>query len=198
MFTVALVSIVIYIPLYWFEPNDSLRYSGLILQLLGLITAALGIKDTRKKFGHPSLLDSLWNIVRSMIPAIKNDKVEVNRIDSHLSMSDYSCVRIKAGENSSLERRVKTLEDNFNQTYNQLNEFQYEVKNELSNVSMGLEKEKTESNKRYKYLDKKIELVSTDGLHLATVGVVWLFIGILLSTIPSEIYFIWASIKSLM
>ena len=39
----------------WMDVEGRLRWAGTALQLLGLVTTALGIHQTRKLFGHPSI-----------------------------------------------------------------------------------------------------------------------------------------------
>jgi hypothetical protein len=44
------------------------RWSGLVLELLGLLMVAIGLSETRKRFGRPSLLDAARSFLSRFPP----------------------------------------------------------------------------------------------------------------------------------
>lgn len=187
IFTIFVAALALATSLYYWQTEPSVRLSGLLLQILGIAAAAIGIRDTRRMFGKPSFLE----LVRSWLKSIPRLKPRVISLagSSTLSASTSLCGHIWQcpGENPSTESRLSAAEANLVELYKRANaaEAAFDAYTRAAKASLREERGLRQEADRQIHL--KIEAASTDGLHLAAVGVVWLMCGVVMSTAPNEL-----------
>jgi len=168
--------------------EERIRITGMCLELLGLATVALGLRETRKLFNQPGLLQLAERWLREFPTFYRNVRIVTGT--GHMSMGDASATGFasaSASANASLEERVAILEKSLNQTNMALQEAQEKIDEETQKRTRALEAERQnretgdESNRRL------LQEAMAGGLHLETMGVLWLFTGITLATASSEI-----------
>ncbi len=184
---IAVLGLSLVVPLLWIGTADSLRYSGLFMQLLGLGTVAIGIRDTRRMFGKPSMLE-LFRRWHRNIPIFGPKVIQMSgSAPLNITESAKAHVWRGSGKNPTLESRLEAAEANLGELYGRLNRFESESNHEIRKIVSKLRAESAERKEQDRQLHHKIEVASADGLHLAAVGVVWLMAGVILSTIPQEL-----------
>ena len=165
------------------------RFTGLVLQWLGLGTVVHGIEETRKLFGHPSLPQLLrekasrfprWS--RHAAPATGGGAIVGG---ASLVARGYAWTNLDPA--APLETQVTALNRNVERLKERLDEMERHVDSELSKHSEEFRKEKQEREEGDKNLGKVLEAAETGGLHISLMGVFWLAMGLLLTTFSTEI-----------
>ena len=172
--SVAILSIV-YISL---NPDEqSIRITGLVMQILGILTVAWGIKETREIFGHPSF-------ITKSIQWFKNFPPYGGRINTG-SARGYASTPID--KNSSIEERLAVIESNINHINERISQTENNLYNQVSSITETLDCEKSLREKADNETHQKIEAVSTGGIHISATGALWLLLGVTMSTAPNEL-----------
>src|SRR5690606_360984 len=131
--SVAILSIV-YISL---NPDEqSIRITGLVLQILGILTVAWGIKETRELFGHPSFKTKGIQWFKQFPPY----GGRVNTGSAHGSLGTltgrargYTSTPID--KNSSIEERLAAIESNLNHINERISQTENNLYNQVSSMT---------------------------------------------------------------
>ena len=102
--------------------KDAVLYAGTVFQLLGLILVAIGLSETRRLFGCPSLLHKFWEFFRQLASAFVTPKsmtLDANDLIVRVEAGEATLISVARPEDS-LEVRVSILEENFNFLRNDL------------------------------------------------------------------------------
>lgn len=187
LFCLVVVVLALAASLAYFQSEPSIRVSGMLLQLLGISAAALGIRDTRRMFGKPSFLQLARNWLQT-IPGIKPKVVNL-RGSASFSFSVKAKARLwhEAGQESTVESRLSAAESNLLELYRRANAAESAFDSHVRAAEQSLREEENARVEEDRRLHLRIQAASTDGLHLAAVGAVWLASGVIMSTIPNEL-----------
>lgn len=93
--------------------EQSLRLAGLCLQLLGIAAAAVGVRDMRRMFGKPSLLELVRNWVKAA-PRLRSRSINVSLSDGIVVGASLNSIELWncLAPDASMEVRLKALESN--------------------------------------------------------------------------------------
>ncbi|MDR2239509.1 MAG: hypothetical protein LBE33_03620 [Zoogloeaceae bacterium] len=187
MFTALVVLLAFTTSLSYWQTEPAVRISGLLLQVLGIAAAAVGIRDTRRMFGKPSFLEQL-RVWFKAVPGLKPHTVPASG-SATLSMSTSAKAHVRrgAGANPTLESRLSAAEANLNVLYERADAAESAFDKHVRTSEQRFREEVDARKEADRQLHLKIEAASTDGLHLAAVGVVWLACGVVMSTVPNEL-----------
>jgi len=184
----AVVAIALVVSLRPGATDLHIRTAGLILQLLGIGTVAHGVQETRKFFGHPSLLTLLHHwLVR--FPRWRRNVI-VGTGSSSIGLTGFAArayVWTPMNLSAPTEAQLKALTSNVERLKESLIQLQNEMDRELKNIAAALGEERASRSKDVADLQRRLELAETGGLHITFVGVIWLFVGVLLATLAPEI-----------
>ena len=169
-------------------PEPYIRLTGLALQLLGLLTVLYGISKTRQLFNLPTVRGSVISWLKRFPPfRLKGVTGRMIGLAGEVNAAGRVKVRLSVGPDSPLESRVRALESNFrllDETVEKLQE-QAEERDRL-----GREAIRAESQARQRevtLVSEKLALAQTGGLTLSLMGLVWLAIGLIVTTLSPEI-----------
>lgn len=173
----------------WFPVSEfRIRGTGLVLQILGIGTAAYSIRDIRKRFRHDGSIEQLlawlsrfpkWHRPVVIITgtgalgiASSSARAEVwGNVNPAASTQEMLTVMLSNVER--LRERIRSLENDLDTTKDR---FVEELRTETearSQADLGLSKE--------------TEGAHTGGLTVGIIGVLWLLVGTVLSTLAPEI-----------
>ena len=166
----------------------AIRYTGMGLQLLGIGTVAWGIHTTRKEFGHPSVF-AAWRKRLNRFPPFGGRVVtgSGHATLSALTASARGCSSVVAGANPTVDERVQALEENLKLVNDWVSQTQNEMDQEFRKQCDALKQEQQVRSDEDQHIRAKMESTETGGLHISAMGALWLFIGVIMSTIPSEL-----------
>jgi hypothetical protein len=176
---------------YWRSAtaSEAVRYAGTALQIFGLATVAIGLSKMRRLFGQPSFLDggrAWFRQMRAVFARPKTVALKASVSGSSRMSADLRVVHgIRPG--ASLEDRILALEKNLDGLRDELDANVLKLRRELDSVHETIEQESAVQRQKYDVIDRKIEEVAVGGLHLESVGLLWLVLGVLGASIPDEI-----------
>ena len=181
------VLLAIVVPFFIIRTELSIRATGLILQVLGLATAGFGIRDMHRMFGKPTLLGSVrnwWRAHPRTRPKLKEVTAEGTLV---VSIEGRATVWKGAGEAPTVESRLKAIESNLLSLKERTKKLESSIRREVGAMHEQVTQERTARSREDSEIRKELETASTDGLHLASVGLVWLALGVTLTSIPREL-----------
>lgn len=186
VFSVAIVVAVITCAL-WVHTEQAIRFAGLFLQLLGISAAALGIRDTRRMFGKPSILQSIRNWASSW-PRFKPKPQYIDLSESaSTSLSGFATLWRGVNPDAPLEEQISVLDTNLRDVERRVSVVESTISDNERAFRDLLLRETQERTAQDRALHDKIEAASTDGLHLAAAGAFWLAAGVVLSATSPDI-----------
>jgi hypothetical protein len=185
------ITILIYFGLFGFYKNpteQSIRISGYILQLLGMIFAIRGLLKIRIFFGQPSLkilpvtwLRSFPNWEKPPFRAVMNGVSSIAGLTAHI-------------EGVSPDNPKATLEERFEvvlRNLNDLREIQKTHSSQIEKIILNhnsfVESQKKELQKIKAEMNVRIEEAQTNDILVSLVGLIWLTFGITMSTLSNEL-----------
>lgn len=176
------------VSLFWLQTEQSVRVAGLVMQLFGLATAAIGIRDTRRMFSKPSFLELVRRWFRRF-PRLKSKVIHASgSVQAEpATVTGKAFVWNNPDPYSSVESRLSAAEKNLRNLYDRVNRLESENERAVANLRGEVTSERSQRTEQVHWLDQKIETATTDGLHLAAVGVFWLGCGVVLSTLSAEL-----------
>ncbi len=173
-----------------FHPGTSeieVRVSGLVLQLFGVGTVAYGLRTTRKMFGRPKPVTSLraW---LSRFPLWGQKPVTATATFwGEGSWSGRGHTWSKVDPESSIEARVGALTRNTEQLNTRLVAAENRLDSQVREHADALRREQQVRAEHDDALQAKLEAAETGGLYISLMGVICLFFGLLLTSVPKEI-----------
>lgn len=170
--------------------SDAIRYSGLFLQLFGLVTIAHGISETRKIFGKPSYFEVAVSWVSQFIVAFKPPKVahgsaNITLPGFKMEASGYGME--VAEENASTERKFEVLEKNLNTAMTRITTLERKITEKTQEVNLNIETAHRELSSKQEAINKLLEESSVGGINIEAMGLAWLTVGIIAATIPDKL-----------
>jgi hypothetical protein len=160
----------------------------MLLELMGLTTVALGIRETRSMFSRPSFLQLGQDWVTRFPRFRQNARVIVGSADISVSAGSVSAFGTSnPAPTATLEERIANLEKNLNQAHLLIHETHQKIDQKIqqhqSDIQVVNRKLEDGDTKNKQLLEEAV----AGGLYLETTGVFWLAFGITLATGSSEI-----------
>ena len=171
----------------WNDGEARSRWAGTMLQLLGLVTTAIGIQQTRKQFGHPSIFTKLggWYARR---PRRDTGLITATGVMSSTGRATLTAVGSTAAPPvSSIEELLKRLEQWLPLIELRANALDQRLVDEANTRKQSDEEEGNLREAADEQLRSRLEMSATGGLRLSTVGLAWLVLGTILAGISPEI-----------
>jgi hypothetical protein len=164
------------------------RYLGLGLQCIGILSVLFGINRTREHFNKPSLLAGATTWLKS-IPRFRNrERFTLEIADStHGQSTSRVVLRQHAGPNATIEDRVRVLESNYDSLDSRTQLAQEQIDQANHERREALAAERQERERQVDALTRKLVLTETGGLDLSLMGLLWLILGLVLSTASQEL-----------
>ncbi|MBU0621396.1 MAG: hypothetical protein KJ795_06085 [Gammaproteobacteria bacterium] len=186
--TIGICALALYIS---FRPGTSeptIRWCGMFMDMLGLLTVAWGIADTRRQFGHPSLFKVGMALLRRF-PTFNRSVTLAGSASSqaNASSSARGYQIYGAGDNPTVESRLAAIEKNISAMNGRIDETQKEMDAEFRNVKTSLSQETQVRTLEDQATRKQLETTATGGVRISLMGLVWLFFGLVLSNASQEI-----------
>jgi hypothetical protein len=180
---------------FLFSTNASaaVRYAGTTLQIFGLCTVAIGLSQIRRIFGRQSLLEKATAWFRQLAAAFRRpmpitatmsaDAMAINDADLRLE--------VNAAPGAPLERRVALLEENLKHLRSEVDAKEKKIMKDLSLLTSVVAEERRTRETEARRISSQLEEFAVGGLHLESIGLAWLFLGVVGASIPDEIAALW-------
>lgn len=168
--------------------TDTLRYSGLILQVSGIATIAWGIRGKRKLFRRPSLAERAREWIKRFPDLLrKPEPINVSMSATISGVAGMSAAGVLLAGSNSLEDRVSRLEKRLKETEARLAGTEQRLHDEVTTLRDAAASEKAAREQADRAILTQLESFSVGELHIEAMGAVWVFVGIVLATIPAEL-----------
>jgi hypothetical protein len=170
-------------------PYSAILYAGTILELLGLVLVAIGLSDLRRLFGRPSATTLVIGWFGQFVAAFRPPRA----VEGRASATGTSSIRAAgrtihgAGPGAPIEDRVQALELNVSALRDELDRGVQQLRGDLDVVNEALQRENQERRTGEAEVKRKLEEMAVGDLHLEAVGLFWVFLGVLGTSIPEEI-----------
>ena len=174
--------------------QDELRIAGGFLQLLGVLVVAIGLERTRKQFQerytHEQIIDWFRSFRKAFSEPHGNKQYRQNNHSTSISADNVSYPRINS--EASDEDRLANLEIRSKAFEKEIRTIQVDVSDKVSKSRLDeiIFEERLKQNQKYNKLQQKLENLAVGGLNLEAVGLVWLVVGIALSSFSNEIAYL--------
>jgi hypothetical protein len=169
-------------------PELRARIIGVMLQLLGLVTVAIGLRNMRKLFGRPSFAEWFrdW-LSRFLLNFRKPEPIEITPAPATASSGvGQPTVRISASADSTSEERISLIERDVDLLRTSLDRLQKDFAENLRKLSGRTTQHVLTLKRVDRQLQSQLQEVAVGGLRLEVLGLSWLLIGLVLATLPQE------------
>jgi len=150
------------------------------------------LKETRKIFGVSSVREQLSGQLERLASAWKLEKytltAESTKFETTLGSPQFSVSR---SADATIEERLDALEEKCQQLNQQLIDARNELKSEARRLGEAVENERQARDEADAQIQEQLEAFSVGGLHLESMGLVWLLVGITFATLSEEIATVW-------
>lgn len=185
--TVGVLMVAISIVCQFGASEPALRLTGLGLQLLGICIVAVGIRQTRSLFGHPSLIErALGWIGRFPVYGGRvvtlGGSVSIGAFTASGRGYVESCPR-----DATNDARIEALEANVQRLRDRITQAEVEADKCAQKLTQQVAAEQQDRATEDRKLAARLESAAAGGLHISAMGVAWLFAGVTLSTASPEI-----------
>jgi hypothetical protein len=173
-------------------PAVGLRYAGLALELAGVATVAIGLRDKWYTFEKPSLK----NLVVAWLKRVPrfSPKTTVHVGSGNITLGGLSAQAYGwhgTGPDSPLEQRVDALERNVEAIQGLIVQVRQEIRQEADKLNTKISQEERARLDADRALHVRLEKFGAGGLHLEAIGLFWLVTGLVLGSLPVELARLW-------
>jgi hypothetical protein len=169
--------------------ETALRWSGMLIELLGIGTVVIGLRSKQLLFKRRGVLGHLADWLKRR-PQY-NPKPQVIQLQGASSVAVVGAAKASVWrgvpQGSPLEQRVTALEQNLETVRREQRQLENELAVEVRNSQQALAAESQARMVEDGNLKKQVEELGAGGLHLEIMGIVWLVAGVILATVSSDL-----------
>ncbi len=175
------------LPLSLAEPV--LRYFGLAFQLLGILTVVSGLRDKRRLFNRPSLVENIRLWIHRRPPWGAKPQTILVAGTGSISLLGSAKVSLWRGvpADASVEARLAALEANLATLRTEQAEAAKEFQEATRKTNEAVDAERRARESAVGSVRVQLDKLGAGGLHVEMIGVFWLVLGVVLATVPGEI-----------
>lgn len=165
--------------------EQDIRLGGWLLQLIGFIQVASGLRNTERAFGKPSPLERVKEYITNF-PARKVRGVTVNVGAANATVSGCG-VGVVARSNPTLEQRIEDIENAVGLLKEQTVKLQQDLSRETSRLDEKMTEKVGELGKRANEIEERLEELMVGASHVEWFGVGLFILGITLASASPEL-----------
>jgi hypothetical protein len=165
------------------------RYAGVLLEIFGFILVALGIRETRKLFNQPSLIEKIAQWFKLVASTLRRQDQSISPVTGRLNLT-LSTPRISASGTvrpQTLERRVEMLEQTIDSIRHDLKEHAKRQEADIKHLDHAIAEEREERMSADVDESLRTEQLAVGGLWNEVIGLIWVVAGTLGSNMADEI-----------
>ena len=172
------------------DAEDQLRYAGVMLQMAGLVAVVYGIASNRRLVGRAGVKDSMLRWFKRLRGASrKSDVLTVNPLV--IKPVAHSLKLESRPSAESIGERVNQLERQLAELRNSMNRSDRTLREQLSEAKEDASRRARALSQQLSSVGEQVENLAAGGSVTELIGVVWVAIGILLSSLPEELAALW-------
>lgn len=183
----SLVLVIAVIAAIWLRCEPAFRWAGLFLQIIGILTVAYNIRDTRARFHRPGLLALTTQWLGRRPRFGTSVTIGAAGFSSGGANSRARGDIWHNAASNAVEARLDAVEKNLFRVKNQFHELERETDKRLERQSKALEQEKQDRARADEGISEKLKAWAVGGLHVSTIGVLSFLVGAIMSTGSTEL-----------
>ena len=171
------------------KADDRIRYCGLALQLLGVGTVLVLLREKTETFGRSSFVGYIRERLAAR-PRFRppNRTVTVSGISSSFATgSAHASVWRNPATAASPDERLAMLEGNIETLRKDLEWHAQQARQASESLRSELNTERQGRQEAVASVALKLDRFGAGGLHIEAIGLFWLFLGIIMATVPTEL-----------
>lgn len=165
---------------------DQVRYFGTWLQLFGIALVAQGVRELRRQFNRPTVFAAMRARVHAILHSFK--------AQHHVALTGVAAIGLTGSAalaygrvGGTTEQRLDGLEREIDALRRDAQEREKKFEVHLSEVRAELSKEKQERDRDHADIASKLENLAVGGLHLEVIGLWWLLLATIATSVPDEL-----------
>lgn len=166
--------------------EDTFRYAGLVLQMMGFAITARSLASKRLAFGRPGLSQRIRQHWRNR-PHFPRTVYAELKAQEGSSDEFFGRGTVLPSRSSPVEHRLSVLEQNLQDLSAEIGQLSQDYRTSKKEIVRMLRDESKSRKNAVETLDRRVSGVLVGGLGMESVGVLVFAIGVMLSTVPSEI-----------
>ncbi|MBI0538975.1 hypothetical protein D9599_25815 [Roseomonas sp. KE2513] len=171
----------------WSQDETTIRRCGAALQLLGVATVAVGIRNTRRDFGQPGFLGSAWQNLMAF-PRPPSQDVSVTIEGQQLgTTTDFIGGEATGTLTSSVQEQIDALRRELSALQTAFTKGQKAIDRRLVEVSRKLVDEEATRERGEQVVRLLITKAQTGGLNLSVLGTVCILLGTIMGGLTQEV-----------
>lgn len=172
----------------WSE--DAFRIAGVALQVGGVLTVVWGILKTREDFKQEPIRRMFYRWFKSF--PVRQRRTVSTGVSAGWAVAKGGSSRTARANpvsaNPSIDQRVERLEGLVTGLQTKLSETRNELRQAEKKAQQALDEQGRQLVNQIGEVAKKIEATAIGGVHVSAVGVIWLFVGTVLSGFGPELH----------
>jgi hypothetical protein len=177
---------------------------GGLLQVLGVLSVAWGIRHLRQSFGlapirgeiFAEIIQAIVNLWHRGLWLFSRDRRDVTAtatgVSTQGSVSSSGRLTIRPGPNMSVEKRLEFLERRFDELEDMVYTLQSQHHEEIRLRAEAITAERRDRESGIADIRLQIRDVTIGGVRLQIVGLLWLLVGLILANWSQEITHLFA------
>jgi len=165
-----------------------IRAAGAVLQVLGILTVVYGLNETRKLFRLPGILAGAWRWIRACPwrgPRRIFGSGAVSPLGGSLTATGTVTGAMKA--DATPEERLSHLDLEIARIDKEIDDVRANVARNKAELRAEFGAKTQDLDANQAELARVLALAQTGGINLSLAGLVWLAVGVVLTSIPTEI-----------
>lgn len=162
--------------------EPAIRYTGLVLQVVGISTVIWGIYEIRGLFGYPPIRKKIkiW-FRRFPYPRRRTTVSATHTIPIVYELGADEYFIHGPGDSPTTKMRLDALDKNVQTIHDRITTLGKEIEHRIEGLGQDLRKEQDARSVQHQEVRKTIEAIGAGGVHISAMGAVWLLFGVTLS-----------------
>lgn len=176
-----------WIVFYFGYRENHIRLLGMVLQLVGFLFVAKGLRDSGALFEKLTVRESMALYFKSFPRrSVTNHIISAQGISASASFGSGR-ISVLPGPNTPLEKRVEMLEERTANLFSAVGELEGKLRAQSDELTLRITEERTEREAEHKAFGKKLERAVVGGIHAEWLGLIFFIVGIFLASASPEL-----------
>jgi hypothetical protein len=167
---------------------DQVRYFGTWLQLFGIAVVAQGVRELRQEFKRPTTLAAMRSRIVAIVQSFRRRNITLTVGSANIALTGVAAT-LSVGRVGvpTVEQRLDALERELTELRKQAEDRDRKVDSQFSAVRTELSAERQQRVEGQSEIAQKLDNVAVGGLHLDVIGLWWLLIATIATSVPDGV-----------
>lgn len=166
---------------------EGFEHAGIVLQMLGILTAVVGLEERRRAFGGQSILKWGKEKLRQVFGRGRSVRMSGNTAASSQA-SAHGNVVTGFPAHATTEEKIEILRERVNSHDKQISQLGKQNEAMVSKLRQELNSEIDQTRNEVQKLEDFVRKIEIGGIHIEIAGIIWLGVGLFCSAYPEAFY----------